>query len=185
MDKIEKIYTQFDNSHFYEPPSINCTLPKEFYEITEDQLIELLKDMNQTTRQLDPCSSKLVYKSLEVLKVALTKMVNLSHTRSIYSGLETSNSQAFNKKINLGTKFKNYRSISNLSLVSKIVEEVVQNQLTDHFIRQLLIPTHQNTYRKFYSIKTTILDLCDSILINMENNENTTVVTLDLSACSL
>ena len=46
LDKIEKNCTQFDNSHFYEPPTRNCTLLKEFHEITEDQLIELMKYMN-------------------------------------------------------------------------------------------------------------------------------------------
>ena len=99
----------------------------------------------------------------------------ISQTRSIHSGLETSN-------INLDTEFKNYRPISILSLVSKIIEKVVQIQLTDHFNRQSLIPTLLNAYRKFYSTETAILDLCDNILINMENNENTAIVTLDLSA---
>ena len=58
------------------PPEI--TLHKEFYEIPVDQLIELIKDMNQTTCELDPCSCKLVYNELDVLKGTLTKMVNLS-----------------------------------------------------------------------------------------------------------
>ena len=38
LDKIEKNHTQFDNLHFYEPPTRNCTLLKEYHEITEDQL---------------------------------------------------------------------------------------------------------------------------------------------------
>ena len=42
----------------------------------------------------------------------------------------------FIKNINLGTELKNYKSIGNLSLVSRIVEKVVQNQLTDHFNKQ-------------------------------------------------
>ena len=52
----------------------------------------------------------------------------------------------------------------------------------DHFNRHLLIPMHQNAYRNFYSTETTILDLCDNILINMENNRNTAVVAPNLSA---
>ena len=82
----------------------------------------------------------------------------------------------------LGTELKNYRPISNLSPVSKIVEKVVQNQLRDHFNRQPLIPTLQNASKKFFSTETTILDLSDYILTNMENNENTVTVALDLSA---
>ena len=77
---------------------------------------------------------------------------------------------------------KNCRPISNLYFVSKLLEKVVQNLLTDHFNRKSLIQTYQNAYRKFYSSETTILDLCDNILINMENIENTAIVALDLSA---
>ena len=35
------------SSHFYESATRNCTLLKDFHEITEDQLIELMKDMHQ------------------------------------------------------------------------------------------------------------------------------------------
>ena len=68
------------------------------------------------------------------------------------------------------------------SFVSKIVEKVVQSQLTDLFKRQSLIPSNQNAYRKFYTTETTMLGLCNNILINMENNENRAMVALDLSA---
>ena len=69
--------------------------------------MELMKDMNQTTCELDPCISELVYKCPDVLKGSLTKMVTLS-LRQVYSfRTDTSNSQAF-KKINLGTELKNY-----------------------------------------------------------------------------
>ena len=58
---------------------------------------------------------------------------------------------------------------------------MVQNQLTDHFNRQPLIPIHQNAYRKIYSPKTALLNLCDNILINIKNNEKMLMVTVDLS----
>ena len=82
--KLKNNCTQFDNSHYYEPLTRNCTFLKEFHEITEDQLIELLKDMNQTTCELDPWSSKLVYKCLVVLKGTLTKMVKLSLRQGLF-----------------------------------------------------------------------------------------------------
>ena len=56
---------------------------------------------------------------------------------------------------------------------------MVQNQVADHFDRQSLIPTHQNAYGKFSSTDTTILDISDNILINMENNANTAMVAVD------
>ena len=40
--------------------------------------------MNQTTYELDPCSSKLVYKCLDVLKGTLTNMVKLSLRQGLF-----------------------------------------------------------------------------------------------------
>ena len=40
--------------------------------------------MNQTTCELDPCSSKLVYKCSDVLKGTLTKMVDLSLRQGLF-----------------------------------------------------------------------------------------------------
>ena len=62
-------------THTSMSPTRSCTLLKEFHELIEDQLVELMKDMNQTTCELDPCSCKLVYKCMDVLKGTLTKMV--------------------------------------------------------------------------------------------------------------
>ena len=122
LDKIENISTQFDDSHFYEPPTRNCKLLKEFNEITENQLIELMKDMIQTTCELDPFSSKLVYNWLDVLKGTLTKVVNLLFREGLFiqDWKVAVVKPLIKKNINLGTEFKNYRPKSNLSLVSKM-----------------------------------------------------------------
>ena len=142
-----------------------------------------MKDINQTTCELDPCSSKLVYKCLDVLKGTLTKLVKLSLRQGLFiHNSKLAIAKPLIKNINLGTKLKNYRPISNLSLVSKYVEKLVQNELTYHFNMQSLIPNHYNAYRKFFSTETIILDPCDNILINMENNENKAMVALHLSA---
>ena len=43
-----------------------------------------MKDMNQTTCELYPCSTKLVYQCLDVLKGTLIKMVNLSLRQGLF-----------------------------------------------------------------------------------------------------
>ena len=140
--------------------------------------------MDQITCKLYPCSTKHIYKCLDILKGILTKMVNLSLRQGLsIQDWKLAIVKPFLKKtINLSTEFKSFRPIRNLSSVSKIVKKVVQNQLTDHFNRQSVIPSHQHAYRIFYSNETTILDLCNNTLINMENNENTAMVALAISA---
>ena len=48
--------------------------------------------------------------------------------------------------------------------------------------KSTLIPNYQSVYIANHSTETAILNLCDNILQNMENNINTTIVALDLSA---
>ena len=41
--------------------------------------------MNETTCELDPCSTKFIYKCLDVLKGTLTKMVKLSLRQDLFT----------------------------------------------------------------------------------------------------
>ena len=52
----------------------------------------------------------------------------------------------------------------------------------NHFRTRNLLPNYQSAYRAHHSTKTTILNLCDNILQNIEKNINTAMVALDLSA---
>ena len=82
----------------------------------------------------------------------------------------------------LGTDLTNYQPISNLTFFSKCIEKLILNQLWDHLRITKLIPNYQSTYRANHSTETAILNMCNNILYNMENNTNTTMVALDLSA---
>ena len=85
------------------------------------------------------------------------------------------------KNLNMGTELKNYRPISNLSFLSKIIEKAAQVQLQKHFDRQSLLPNHQSAYRQHYSTETILLNMCDNILKTTETQKCTSIVSLDLS----
>ena len=76
--------------------------------------------MNQTKCELDPCSTKPVYKYMYVHKGTLAKMVILSLEQSLFiQAWKLATIKPLMKNINLGTKLKNYRPTCNLSFVSK------------------------------------------------------------------
>ena len=74
----------------------------------------------------------------------------------------------------------NYRPISILPAVSKILERVVHGQLYSHITENNLLSSAQFGFRKHHSTATCILALLDNIYLNMENNKLTGVVFLDL-----
>ena len=78
--------------------------------------------------------------------------------------------------------FKNYRPVNNLSFISKIVEKAVVDQLLRHCDDNALLPDYQSAYRRFSSTESALLKVQSDILLNMDKQEVTLLVLLDLSA---
>lgn len=77
---------------------------------------------------------------------------------------------------------KNYRPVSNLPYVSKILEKVVDACLESHLSLNNLHEEHQSAYRKFHSTQTALLKVQNDILNSFDRNDVTMLVMLDLSA---
>ena len=77
---------------------------------------------------------------------------------------------------------KNYRPVSNLPYVSKILEKVVDTRLESHLSLNNLHEEPQSAYRKFHSTETALLKVQNDILNSLDRNDVTMLVMLDLSA---
>jgi len=55
---------------------------------------------------------------------------------------------------------ENYRPVSNLSSLSKLLERAVCNQLELHLVDAGLFPQHQSAYRKGHSTETALVKVC-------------------------
>ena len=86
------------------------------------------------------------------------------------------------KKQGLELVFKNFRPISNLSLVSKLTERVAADQIQSYLNEHDLFPSLQSAYRRHHNTETALLKVKNDILMNMENQKVTLLVLLDLSA---
>jgi hypothetical protein len=58
------------------------------------------------------------------------------------------------KKRGLEREFSNYRPVSNLSFVSKIVEKAMLSQFFEHDETNNLLPTYQSAYRSGFITET-------------------------------
>lgn len=64
--------------------------------------------------------------------------------------------------------FKNFRPVSNLAFISKLVETVVAKQL--HYLNcNNVFLLFQSAYRKYHSTETALLKIMNDILLNMNN----------------
>ena len=64
----------------------------------------------------------------------------------------------------------NYRPVSNLAFISKIAEQAMLLQLSQHCQDFNLQPDYQSSYRPNYSCKTEVLRISNDVLWEFENN---------------
>ena len=67
-------------------------------------------------------------------------------------------------------------------MVSKSAEKAVVGQLFWHCSDNAPLPVHQSSYRQFHSTETALFKVQSDILSNMDKQEVTLLVLLDLSA---
>ena len=87
------------------------------------------------------------------------------------------------KKPNLDKNdLKNYRPVSNLTYLSKLIERAILNQLTPHLNKNKCFSNFQSAYRQFHSTETALCRIYNDLLLNTQNSMITLLILLDLSA---
>ena len=66
------------------------------------------------------------------------------------------------------TVFNNYRPISLLPIMSKVVETVIADQMNEFFVKHKLLFDHQYGFRSGHSTEHAALELTDRIITNID-----------------
>ena len=139
--------------------------------------------MPSKTCALDIMPTARLKEVLGTILPSLTHIVNRSLDQgTFYTNWKEELVKPLVKKRSLGTTMTNYRSVSNLQFISKIVEKVTLDQFTQHCNSNSLLSGYQSAHIKYYSCETSLVKLINDILWAMEKQLVTVVVILDLSA---
>ena len=84
------------------------------------------------------------------------------------------------KKCGLALIESNYRPVSNLPFISKLVEQAVMKQFNTHCDLNGTTTTHQPTYKQFHSCETALTKIVNGALWAMEHMNITIPVIMDL-----
>ena len=77
---------------------------------------------------------------------------------------------------------KNYRLISNLSFLSKVLEHVVSSQLQSYLDENELHSKLQSEYRQHHSTEAALIPMQNDLLWAVDGNKEAILILLDLSA---
>ena len=77
---------------------------------------------------------------------------------------------------------KNYRHVSNLTFISKVIEKVISGRLNEHLINNSLFDTLQSAYRDKHSTETALIKVQNDILSALDAGSSAILLMLNLSA---
>ena len=151
--------------------------------MSDKEILKVINEMPNKHCDLDPAPFTVFKKLAPDLKSEITTLVNLSLSHGVFTqSWKTSIVKPLLKKIGLDLIFKNYRPVSNLKFLAKLVEKCMLLQFNEHCSLNPLLPSYQSAYRKFFSCETSLLKLADNLLNEMENQRVCALVVMDLSA---
>ena len=126
------------------------------------------------------------YVNQYLFSCAITSIINLSLSEgSFMSHVESALvSPLLKKLIPNKDSISNYRPVSNLSFISKLLKSVVANQLNSHINSANTSNQCQSAYRKFHSTGAVLLKIHKDILVSMDAGKVTALTLPDVSAIS-
>ena len=75
----------------------------------------------------------------------------------------------------------NYRPISVLPAVGKVIERFIYDQLYSYLSRNKILTKHQSSFRSLHSTVTALLDATNEWYFNIDQGNTNVVVFLDLA----
>ena len=186
-NKIESIVRNINSdvsrtSYF---PNFGNERLHEFNEIGINELKVIIARVKYTHCDYDPVPIAEIAAAAnftEYLNVILV-IVNLSLREKSFPKSEKSAIVKPILKGNLDSQaLSSYRPVSNLTFLSKIIENVVLNQLVQHLEKVGALPDNQSAYRRLYSTETVICSVINDLILLMDNGLCGILILLDLSA---
>ena len=136
------------------------------------------------SRDLDPLPNWLIKNHLPTIVPTLCQVVNLSLSTGCFpSVLSKAIVTPILKNPTLDhQQLKNYRSVSNLPFLGKLIEWVVSSQVATYVDSNSLGEPLQSAYHHVHSSETALLAVRDSFLRAIDDRKAVFLVMIDMSA---
>ena len=148
-----------------------------------DEVDKVIRNSSKASCQLDPIPTNIL-RELPSLIPIITHIINLSLLSGYFpSELKSAIVKPLLKKSTLDPDdFQNFRPVSNLSFLSKVIEKVVVAQLLKHLEKNNLLDKMQSAYKSGHSTETALLRVHNDIMMAVDKKKHVFLVLLDLSA---
>ena len=152
--------------------------------VTESEFCRLISSMPSKTSPLDSSPVNILKSLADFISPYIAHMANLSFSTGTFPAkFKTAQVTPILKKQGLDIDIPaNYRPISNLLTLSKLLEKLYLSRLKPHLASTGRMDPCQSAYRSNCSTETALLKVTSDLCGSMDNGHVSMLVTLDISA---
>ena len=152
-----------------------------FREVSKAEIEKVIKSIKTNACGVDKISAYFLKLCIQHITGPLKEIVNSSFR---VSNFPTRWKMALVKplpKINIPLEPSDFRPISLLPAVSKIMEKIAAKQMVEYLKAKRLLDNYQSAYKSNHSTLTALLNITDDIYDALENSQVTFLILLDYS----
>ena len=190
VNKIKRIRVELDacnepvNIQFSDIENQNIPLFADFQLLTQSDVSRIIMSSATKSCRLDPIPTWLLKENIVHLLPLLTNVVNQSLSTGIFPNeAHSAIIKPLLKKPGLDQNdLSNYRPVSNLTFLGKLIEKAACTQLVYHIESNNLFDSFQSAYRSSHSTESALIKVKNDIMFSLDSNNVVFMVLLDLSA---
>uniref|UniRef100_A0A8C6LWY4 Reverse transcriptase domain-containing protein n=1 Tax=Nothobranchius furzeri TaxID=105023 RepID=A0A8C6LWY4_NOTFU len=185
LGKIASIRAQISSPYVTSRPEpIRLRSLDNFDLLSLSSLENLLSALKPSGSPVDPVPPHLLKETYSVTGPLMLSIINNSlSTGVVPRAFKHAVVQPVLKKPGLDTSvMSNFRPISKLPFLSKLLERAVFNQIMSHLDDHGLMDPFQSGFRSLHSTESAHLRVFNDILLTLDSGSNVLLVLLDLSA---
>ena len=185
VEKIEKIRASITppcslvSTEVQSPPELS-----NFNRVSMADICKLVKASKRSSSPADPIPVSVLCTIIDWVCPSITHAINSSLNLGVVPSIfKAAIVRPILKKPGSDPELlSNYRPISLLPFLSKVLEKVVAKQLTAHLESHNLLASFQSGFRRRHSTETALVMITKDILSSNDSGKVTALVLLDLSA---
>ena len=185
ISKIRKSFPEQNGTRRNVNAPFSGTPLTEFEPTTEDEITGLILKYGIKCAPHDPIPANVLKTTYSVFIPIWTDLVNLSlssgSVECLKVGVLLPAIKELDDIMDCDT-YKNYRPLTNLEFVGKLIERVVKIRTDAHFDRNNLGCVNQYGYKSKHSTEMLMTKVSNDLLLACDNKNPTLVMFLDLSA---